>query len=44
VSPSEHWDFGFTVPEAAWKEFTRTAPGPLNNTAQASATRVRRTK
>jgi hypothetical protein len=43
VIPSNHWDFGFTVPEAA-KEFTRTAPGPLNNTAQASATRVRRTK
>jgi pimeloyl-ACP methyl ester carboxylesterase len=35
VGPSDHWDFGFTVPEAAWKEFTRTDPGPLNNTAQA---------
>jgi hypothetical protein len=44
VIPSDRWDFGFTVPEAAWKEFTRTDPGPLNNTAQASATRVRRTK
>ena len=35
VSPSDHWDFGFTVPEPAWKEFAKTDPAPLNNTAQA---------
>ncbi len=35
VSDADRWDFGFTVPEGAWKEFAKREPAPLNNTAQA---------
>jgi pimeloyl-ACP methyl ester carboxylesterase len=32
---NDTWDFGFVVPGAAWDEFAKPTPGPLNNTAQA---------
>ena len=35
VGINDTWDFGFTVPSAAWEEFSKSDPAPLNNTAQA---------
>ena len=35
VGINSAWDFGFTVPEAVWTEFSKPQPAPLNNTAQA---------
>jgi hypothetical protein len=29
------YDFAFVVPSAAWEEFSKASPAPLNNTAQA---------
>ena len=36
---NDAWDFGFTVPAAAWDEFAKTSPAPLHNTAQALVAR-----
>src|SRR5258708_37358744 len=35
VGINDTWDFGFSVPAAAWEEFSKADPAPLNNTAQA---------
>src|SRR5258708_35905866 len=36
---NDSWDFGFMVPAAAWEEFAKSHPAPLNKTAQAMVTR-----
>jgi pimeloyl-ACP methyl ester carboxylesterase len=35
IGINDSWDFGFLVPPAAWEEFKKSHPAPLNNTAQA---------